>query len=92
MRLQSVLDHPKSLRVGSAPSRVALSTEPEAFAVLSDLWRSAGEDPAALQWAKLTGSDPVFPSDFKVATAATASIAAAGLAATELWRLRTGRH
>jgi len=69
-----------------------LRTEPEAFAVLSDLWRSAGEDPAALQWAKLTGGDPVFPSDFKVATAATASIAAAGLAATELWRLRTGRQ
>ena len=69
-----------------------MRTEPEAFAVLSDLWRSAGEDPAALQWAKLTGSDPVFPSDFKVATAATASIAAAGLAAAELWRLRTGRR
>jgi crotonobetainyl-CoA:carnitine CoA-transferase CaiB-like acyl-CoA transferase len=39
----------------------------------------------------LSGSEPALPSSFRVGTAAQASIAAAGLAAAELWRLRTGR-
>jgi len=39
----------------------------------------------------LTGADPVQPSSFRVGTAAQASIAAAGLAAAEIWRARTGR-
>jgi crotonobetainyl-CoA:carnitine CoA-transferase CaiB-like acyl-CoA transferase len=69
-----------------------LSHATEAFGVLSDLWRLAGGDSAALESVALTGGDPVFPSDFKLATAATASIAAAGVAAAELWRLRTGRR
>jgi len=64
----------------------------DAAAVLAELWRSAGEDPAALAQVTLTGGDPVLPGNFKIATAATASIAAAGLAAAEVWRLRTGRR
>src|SRR4029077_10180276 len=40
----------------------------------------------------LTGSEPALPSSFAVGTAAQASIAAAALAAAELWRQRTGRQ
>jgi crotonobetainyl-CoA:carnitine CoA-transferase CaiB-like acyl-CoA transferase len=63
----------------------------DADAALAQLWQLAGIDPAALDRVSLTGADPLLPTDFKIATAATAVIAAAGLAAAELWRLRTGR-
>jgi len=69
-----------------------VSDRAEAYGVLGELWRRAGEDLAALNRAQLTGGDPVLPSDFKIATVAAASIAAAGLAAAELWRLRSGRR
>jgi crotonobetainyl-CoA:carnitine CoA-transferase CaiB-like acyl-CoA transferase len=59
---------------------------------LSALWQKFGGDPAALDRVELTGADPVLPSSFAVGTAAQASIAAAGLAAAELWRLRTGNN
>ena len=58
---------------------------------LSALWQEFGGDPAALDRVELTGDDPVLPSSFPVGTAAQASIAAAGLAAAELRRLRTGQ-
>ena len=64
----------------------------DAAAALGALWRWAGEEPRALEQATLSGGDPVLPGNFKIATAAMASIAAAGLAAAELWRLRTGRR
>src|SRR5256885_16076627 len=62
---------------------------PEALAAL---WRHAGRQARALQAGTLTGSEPALPSSFAVGTAAQASIAAAALAAAELWRLRTGRQ
>jgi len=58
---------------------------------LRDLWSLAGGDPGALERVTLSGSDPVLPSSFRIGTAAQVSIAAAGLAASELWRMRTGR-
>ena len=69
-----------------------MSDRAEAYGVLGELWRRAGEDLAALNRAQLTGGDPVLPSDFKLATVAAASPAAAMLAAAELWRLRSGRR
>jgi crotonobetainyl-CoA:carnitine CoA-transferase CaiB-like acyl-CoA transferase len=60
--------------------------------ILARLWRAAGQDDAALREARLTGHEPVLPSSFAVGTAAQATIAAAALAAGELWRLRTGRR
>jgi crotonobetainyl-CoA:carnitine CoA-transferase CaiB-like acyl-CoA transferase len=63
----------------------------DAEIVLDRLWRAAGGDPAALERATLTGADPLVPTNFRIATAASAVIAAAALAAAELWRLRTGR-
>ena len=64
---------------------------PEAAVALESLWTLAGGDPAALERATLTGADPILPTDFKIGTAASAVIAAGALAASEIWRLRTGR-
>jgi len=60
-------------------------------AALETLWSLAGGEPAALERATLTGADPILPTDFKIGTAASAVIAAGALAASEIWRLRTGR-
>ena len=59
---------------------------------LAALWRHAAQDEAALEQVELTGAEPMLPSSFAVGTAAQASIAAAALAAAELWRLRSGRR
>src|SRR4030081_209802 len=59
--------------------------------ILADLWTSAGGDPSALDAVTLTGREPQLPSSFRVAAAAQASIAAAGLAAAQIWQLRSGQ-
>ena len=59
--------------------------------ILSDLWTLAGGDPSALSAAILTGEEPQLPSSFRLAAAAQASIAATGLAAAQLWKLRSGQ-
>jgi crotonobetainyl-CoA:carnitine CoA-transferase CaiB-like acyl-CoA transferase len=59
---------------------------------LAALWQSPGQPEAALDSIKLTGAGPALPSSFAVGTLAQATIAAASLAAGELWRLRTGRR
>jgi len=59
--------------------------------ILADLWTSAGGEPAALDAVTLTGEEPQLPSSFRVAAAAQASIAAAGLAAAQIWKLRSGQ-
>ena len=58
--------------------------------VLADLWTRAGGAPAALDDVRLSGADPMLPSSFRVGTVAQTTIAAAGLAAADLWRRRTG--
>ena len=60
--------------------------------VLAGLWRLAGHDDTALSRTELSGAEPVLPSSFAVGTAAQATIAASALAASELWRTRTGRR
>jgi len=59
--------------------------------ILKDLWTLAGGEPAALGAVTLTGEEPQLPSSFRVAAAAQASIAAAGLAAAHVWKLRSGQ-
>ena len=59
--------------------------------ILADLWTSAGGEPSALDAVTLTGEEPQLPSSFRVAAAAQASIAAAGLAAAQIWKLRSGQ-
>ena len=59
--------------------------------ILADLWTLAGGDLSALDAVKLTGDEPQLPSSFRVAAAAQASVAAAGLAAAQIWKLRSGQ-
>src|SRR3978361_667884 len=59
--------------------------------ILADVWTSAGGDPAALNAVKLTGDEAQLPSSFRVAAAAQTSVAATGLAAAEIWKLRSGQ-
>ena len=59
--------------------------------ILADLWTLAGGDAAALDDVTLTGEEPQLPSSFRVAAAAQATIAAAGLAAAQIWKLRSGQ-
>ncbi|HUM17100.1 MAG TPA: CoA transferase [Candidatus Nitrosotalea sp.] len=75
----------------SAPIRERTQQGSDPFVALEELWRWTGGDPAALERVRLTGSDPILPTDFKIGTAASAVIAASALAATEIWRRRTGR-
>jgi crotonobetainyl-CoA:carnitine CoA-transferase CaiB-like acyl-CoA transferase len=58
--------------------------------ILSDIWTTAGGDAAALDRVRLTGEELQIPSSFRVAVAGQTTIAAAGLAAAEIWRLRSG--
>ena len=60
--------------------------------VLAALWRAGGQEEAALDAVELTGAEPALPSSFAVVVAAQTALAAAALAAAELWRLRTGRR
>jgi crotonobetainyl-CoA:carnitine CoA-transferase CaiB-like acyl-CoA transferase len=59
--------------------------------ILASLWTFAGGDMAALNAVTLTGEEPQLPSSFRVAAAAQTSIAAAGLAAAHIWKLRSGQ-
>src|SRR6185312_1007808 len=58
--------------------------------ILADLWKLAGGESAALDAVRLTGEEPVLPSSFRVAAAAQVPIAASGLAAAEIRKLRSG--
>ena len=60
--------------------------------ILADLWRATGQPGDALGAVDLSGTDPLLPSSFAVGTLAQTTIAAAALAAGELWHLRTGRR
>src|SRR5260221_2396557 len=59
--------------------------------ILSDIWTSAGGELSALDAVTLTGEGPQLPSSFRVAAAAQVSVAATGLAAAEIWKLRSGQ-
>ena len=38
------------------------------------------------------GTDPILPTPFRISETSSAALAAVGLAASDLWHLRTGRH
>lgn len=59
-------------------------------ATLRDVWALAGGDASILDHVRFRGNDPILPSVFRVGEVASASIAAAGAAAADLWRIRTG--
>ena len=58
--------------------------------ILSDLWTLGGGEPSALDAVTLTGREPMLPSSFRVGAASQVTIAAAGLAAAEIWKARSG--
>ncbi|MEH2547919.1 hypothetical protein V1283_004564 [Bradyrhizobium sp. AZCC 2262] len=59
--------------------------------ILSDSWTSAGGEASALDALTLTGDEPQLPSSFRVAVAAQVSVAATGLAAAGIWKMRSGQ-
>lgn len=61
-----------------------------ARAALLGLWRALDMPDEAMDYVDLSGREPALPSSFPVGTAAQASMAAAALAAAELWHLRGG--
>jgi crotonobetainyl-CoA:carnitine CoA-transferase CaiB-like acyl-CoA transferase len=60
--------------------------------IIADLWTLADGEPSALDVVTLAGDEPQLPSSFRVAAAAQTSIAAAALAAAQIWKLRSGQN
>jgi crotonobetainyl-CoA:carnitine CoA-transferase CaiB-like acyl-CoA transferase len=59
--------------------------------ILTDIWTAAGGELSVLGDVTLSGEEPQLPSSFRVAAAAQAGVAAAGLAAAHIWKLRGGQ-
>lgn len=59
--------------------------------ILTDIWTSVGGEASALDALALTGDEPQLPSSFRVAAAAQVSVAATGLAAAGIWKMRSGQ-
>lgn len=62
----------------------------DARRVLEHILALGGNDPALMDSLAIKGQDPVLPTNFLLGTAASASLAAVGLAAEEIWELRNG--
>ena len=56
------------------------------------LTKLAGLPDSAAEAAEVIGDDPVFKTRYRVAIPGAAAIAASGIAAADLWALKTGRH
>jgi crotonobetainyl-CoA:carnitine CoA-transferase CaiB-like acyl-CoA transferase len=65
-------------------------SDPTPMQILAGLWAGAGLDSVALERVALTGEEPALPSSFRIGAGAQAVIAAATLAAAEVWRRRGG--
>lgn len=59
---------------------------------LGDLTAAAGLAASVQSVVELVGTDPVYKTRYRVGTASAAALGAVGLAASELWMLRTGRR
>jgi CoA transferase family III len=59
---------------------------------LSVLTRLAGLPEPSPEQVEIEGADPMFPVRYRLVAPGAAAMAAAGLAAAELWALRTGRR
>ena len=60
--------------------------------MLESILAIPGWDPARAKAAEISGGgDPILPTPFRIGETASASLAAVGLAASDLWELRTGR-
>ena len=59
---------------------------------VAELLELAGLPADLIDQLQISGTDPVFPTPYKVADPGAASIAASGLAAAHLWSIRTGER
>ena len=59
---------------------------------VQDLLDEVGLHVPPTQQATLVGHDPILPNRFPVSEAAATALAAGGVAASDLWHLKTGRH
>jgi crotonobetainyl-CoA:carnitine CoA-transferase CaiB-like acyl-CoA transferase len=66
-----------------------MSSVPEV--ALAEILKSAEVAPASAANARIVGDDPVIPTRYRIGAAGSAAIAAAGLAAASIWKMRTGR-
>ena len=64
---------------------------PNCIAALDDILSLAALNPAPRDQIQIAGTDPVLASNFFIGTAGSAAIAATGLAAANLWQVKTGR-
>jgi crotonobetainyl-CoA:carnitine CoA-transferase CaiB-like acyl-CoA transferase len=89
---------PPASCLGAPASRVlacAMTSAPAQLSpaqIVAGLWADAHGDPAALQALSLRGSEPALPSSFRVGALMQASIAAAAMAAAEIWHQRGGNR
>jgi hypothetical protein len=64
---------------------------PNPYEALEQILEASGRSPSADDRVVIEGEDPVLPTAFRLGTAGAAAIAATGLGASDLWRLKTGR-
>ena len=64
---------------------------PSPYEALDQILETSGKTRSSEDRVFIDGADPVLPTAFRLGTAGAASIAATGLAASDLWRLRAGR-
>ena len=60
-------------------------------AAIDGLLALAGREPAAADGVEVVGRDSVLPTRFRIGEAAAAALAAFGVMASDIWRMRTGR-
>src|SRR5216684_2310451 len=77
---------------GAPPPKERLSTM-AAHDALRTILPAAGLAPERAASVEITGgSDPVLPTPFRLGETSAAALAATGLAAADLWQLRSGRR
>lgn len=79
-----------NMQVNAANANRALESGPRE--ALDQVLSTVGWDRIPPDHLKISGDDPILPSSFRIGAAGAATIGAAGLAAADLWELRTGRR
>jgi crotonobetainyl-CoA:carnitine CoA-transferase CaiB-like acyl-CoA transferase len=75
----------------SAKMALMAQLDPMADSAFDEILAVAGVPKPAPDTVAITGADPVMPTPFRIGAAGAAALAATGIVASELWRLRTGR-
>ncbi len=72
------------------PNKSETLQTPGKWRALAELMAIRGQDGLAPNELSMTGNDPFFPTPFRVGETAAAALAAIGIAANDLWQIRTG--